>query len=470
MKLRVVLADDHPFVLLGVRAVLAEAGGIEVVGEASSPGALFQMLSALPCDVVVTDLTMPGGPDDAEDGLLLLRRLRRDWPSLHIVVLTSITNVAILRAVMNAGVTAMLTNELGPESGEPVHRSGDERFVCDTILTLRTSLERRSLRRTLEVVKSRGQNFIGGVHTMRITEGKGIEMYRRTQSRPTEFEVQPSSHERSSIGSPSVDELLGGGLYRGSVTLVAGISGTGKTVVGTQFLTDGRNQGRKGLIVSLDEHPLQLIRNAETLGFDLKGAVDEGDIDILYDSPLELELDTHFDRIVRTVERKQIDRVVLDSLAAYESASPSEASDFVYALVTFLKNRSITTLMNYESPELLGISQISEDLKVSHLVDNIILLNLVEISTQLRRAISIPKVRGSRNIARTREFVIEPGGIKLVVEDEALRKKIDRVPQLPFSAYTGLLSRSPPRTSPMLDERILNGDGLPASPKMAKEK
>lgn len=108
MKLRVVLADDHPFVLLGVRAVLAEAGGIEVVGEASSPGALFRTLSALPCDVVVTDLTMPGGPDDPEDGLLLLRRLRRDWPSLHIVVLTSITNVAILRAVMNAGVTAML--------------------------------------------------------------------------------------------------------------------------------------------------------------------------------------------------------------------------------------------------------------------------------------------------------------------------------------------------------------------------
>ncbi|RQG99871.1 DNA-binding response regulator [Paraburkholderia dinghuensis] len=108
MKLRVVLADDHPFVLLGVRAALSESDGIEVVGEASSPAALFRILATVPCEVVVTDLTMPGGPDDAEDGLFLVRRLRRDCPSLHIVVLTSITNVAILRAVMHAGVSAIL--------------------------------------------------------------------------------------------------------------------------------------------------------------------------------------------------------------------------------------------------------------------------------------------------------------------------------------------------------------------------
>ena len=102
-------------------------------------------------------------------------------------------------------------------------------------------------------------------------------------------------------------------------------------------------------------------------------------------------------------------------------------------------------------------------------MDNIILLNFVEISTQLRRAISIPKVRGSRNIARTREFVIEPGGIKLLVEDAAVMREIEKVPQLPFSAYTGLLSRSPPRTSPTIDERIFNGKALPDSPRMKKD-
>jgi two-component system, NarL family, captular synthesis response regulator RcsB len=107
VKRRVVLADDHPFVLLGVRSALASTGEIEVVGEAASPSELFRILHDVPCDVVVTDLTMPDGTEDGADGLRLVRRLRRDWPSLRIVVLTSITNVAILRAVMSAGSHAI---------------------------------------------------------------------------------------------------------------------------------------------------------------------------------------------------------------------------------------------------------------------------------------------------------------------------------------------------------------------------
>lgn len=108
MKLRVVLADDHPFVLLGVRSALEAAGDIQVVGEASGPRALFTTLEKVSCDIVLTDLTMPGEPGASEDGLTLVRRLRRDWPQLRIVVLTSIANAAILRAVMNTGVTALI--------------------------------------------------------------------------------------------------------------------------------------------------------------------------------------------------------------------------------------------------------------------------------------------------------------------------------------------------------------------------
>jgi two-component system, NarL family, captular synthesis response regulator RcsB len=108
LKLRVVLADDHPFVLLGVRSALEAAGDIQVAGEASGPRALFRTLENVPCDIVLTDLTMPSEPGAPEDGLLLVRRLRRDWPELRIVVLTSIANAAILRAVMNTGVTALI--------------------------------------------------------------------------------------------------------------------------------------------------------------------------------------------------------------------------------------------------------------------------------------------------------------------------------------------------------------------------
>jgi len=108
VKLRVVLADDHPFVLLGARSTLVRAEGIEVVGEATSPSELFRILRDTPCDVVVTDLTMPDGPVDTGDGLRLVRRLRRDWPSLRIVVFTSTTNRAILRAAASAGANAIV--------------------------------------------------------------------------------------------------------------------------------------------------------------------------------------------------------------------------------------------------------------------------------------------------------------------------------------------------------------------------
>jgi two-component system, NarL family, captular synthesis response regulator RcsB len=108
VKLRVILADDHPFVLLGVRAALVAGGDIEVVGEARGASELLALLEKVSCEVVVTDLTMPALTGEAPDGLQLVRCLRRDWPEVRVVVLTSVTNSAALRAVAHAGVIAMM--------------------------------------------------------------------------------------------------------------------------------------------------------------------------------------------------------------------------------------------------------------------------------------------------------------------------------------------------------------------------
>jgi circadian clock protein KaiC len=326
---------------------------------------------------------------------------------------------------------------------------------------------RRRVARRLTVMKSRGQDFIGGSHTMRIEPQVGVHVYRRAQSRPVASPDQPTSEKRLSTGSPAIDKMMDGGIYQGSVTLVSGISGTGKTVFSVQFLTDAIKNGNKALLVSLDEHPAQLIRNARSLGFGLEALIDSGDLFIHYESPLELELDVHFDRIVKLVEREGIDCVVFDSIAVYEMTSRGEVADFLYALASFFKNRLATTLFNYESPELLGVSQISEELKGSHLVDNIILLNYVEISTVLRRALAVPKVRGSRNLQVTREYTIGAGGLLLLDESAS---DIQPVPQLPFSSYYGLLSRSPSRQSPHVEEAVASGAPLPGSSQLRTEK
>lgn len=418
----------------------------------TSPAVLLQELQSHD-GVLMNEIVRLGARRVLIDGLtplklfgeLLNGRPFRD--SLHLLVET----------LQRHDVTAMLTREVPASENARASEFSHEHFVCDTILILRNDPRGRGNMRSLEILKSRGQDFITGRHTLRIEPGTGVRVYQRAQARPRGPFDQPTSTARSSLGVPAVDEMLGNGVFDGSVTLVVGVSGTGKTVLGVQFLVEGAKQGKPGLLVSLDEHPQQIIRNAEGLGLNLKKYVDEGLIVVHYDSPQELELDVHFDAVRRLVEQHGIKRVLFDSLAAYHANEQDtrEFRDYIYTLATFMKDRLITTFMNYESPELLGVSQISEELKASTIVDNIILLNYVEFGNRLRRAITVPKARGSAPQRLTREYTIQRGGLVLQpLEQDASEMA---VPQLPFSSYYGVLARSPARLSPLIDEHLLQG-------------
>lgn len=109
VPLRIVMADDHPFVRVGIRSAISAHDHMVIVGEAANPTSLIELLQKVTCDVLVTDLTMPNAAGAMEDGVGLLRRIRRDWPALPIVVLTGLTNVAILHSVMSDGALGMLS-------------------------------------------------------------------------------------------------------------------------------------------------------------------------------------------------------------------------------------------------------------------------------------------------------------------------------------------------------------------------
>ena len=353
-----------------------------------------------------------------------------------------------IEGLQRENLTAMLSHEVVTS---PEHASELEvaQFLADTVIILKREHRHRSIHRNLEIMKSRGQDYEGGTHTFRITTGTGLEVFRRVQVQARGLQAQPTSvTKRSVIGCEPLDALIGGGIFDGSTTMVVGISGAGKTVLGVQLLLEGAlKQGKRGLLVSLDEHPAQILRNAETLGLNLKEQVDAGNIQVFYDSPQELEIDAHFDLIVRTIEKHKIQRLLIDGMTSYSNAIGDQTlyRDFIHSLVAYSKHHLMTTFFNYENPELFGVTHYMPDYAISSIVDNVILLNFVELGISLRRAITVAKARGSEHQFVTREYKIGPGGISLVPVAEG-----EGLPVLPFQSYYGLLSRAPTRHSPDL--------------------
>jgi len=132
-----VLADDHPFVVLGIKALFNTDDGLSVVAEASSASSLLAQLVNTPCDVLVTDFAMPEVGRDAQDGLSLIRKVKQDWPAIGIVVLTSVSNVAILRSVLNAGAMGLVDKAEAIELVRTAvrHASVGRRYVSASFLT-----------------------------------------------------------------------------------------------------------------------------------------------------------------------------------------------------------------------------------------------------------------------------------------------------------------------------------------------
>ncbi|RFU47041.1 response regulator transcription factor [Paraburkholderia sp. DHOC27] len=134
-QLRVVLADDHPFVLLGVRSALSAHPDILIVGEAPSPASLLHLLQTRPCDVLVTDLSMPEADGSLKDGIRMVQRIRQGWPALRVVILTSSMNATILRVAISDGAISVLTKAGSmTELVAAVRRAcGERAYVSDAI-------------------------------------------------------------------------------------------------------------------------------------------------------------------------------------------------------------------------------------------------------------------------------------------------------------------------------------------------
>lgn len=280
--------------------------------------------------------------------------------------------------------------------------------VADAILDLGTARTGQRNTRFLEVRKLRGSGFSSGQHAYRL-DSAGLHLFPRLADVPTQSGYLLAD-ERMPFGVPALDGMLAGGLWPGAATMITGPAGSGKTVLGLQFILAGADRGEPGVIATLQENPTQLGRMFTGFGW----PAENPSVEVLYRSPVNIYIDEWVYDLLDAVERTGARRVLLDSLIDLQTAAPDETRfrEFMYSLTQRLARRGTSLVMTCEVPELFGTRTLSH-FAASHLSDNVIMLNFYTDQGLIKRAVSVIKARASAHDGAMREYSISPQGISI---------------------------------------------------------
>jgi circadian clock protein KaiC len=337
-------------------------------------------------------------------------------------------------ALKRIGVTALLTSERTQEYGE-ISRYGVEEFVADNVIILRNALEAEKRRRTIEILKYRGTLHQKGEYPFTIVPGKGAVVIPLSAMELK----QKSSNLRITSGNAELDQMCGGGFFRDSIVLVSGATGTGKTLMASQFLHAGTLNNERCLFFGFEESREQLFRNAAGWGIDFHQMEEKGLIKVVADYPEVMGLEDHLLRMKRHLDDFQPDRVVVDSLSALERVATIKGfREFIVGLTSFIKHQEVAGFFTSTTPTLMGGTSITEA-HISTITDSIILLRYVELFGEMRRSLTVLKMRGSRHEKDIREFSIDDRGMHI---------------GKPFRGVSGILAGYPACSSSQEAERM----------------
>ena len=265
-------------------------------------------------------------------------------------------------------------------------------------------------RRRLSVSKYRGSDFRGGYHDYAIRRG-GLEVYPRLVAAEHR---QLSTRERMESGLAGLDKLIGGGLERGTSTLIQGAAGTGKSTLAALFCSRAAERGEHAALFIFDESVNTLLSRVEGLNIPLRKHVDAGLVSVQQVDPAELSPGEFVDAIRRAVEDRQASIVIIDSLNGYLNSMPDEKFLIIqlHELFTYLGQRGVASVLVAAQHGLMG-AQMTAPVDASYLADSVVLLRYFEAEGEVRQAISVVKMRGGEHERTIREFSMKGGRVSI---------------------------------------------------------
>jgi len=305
--------------------------------------------------------------------------------------------------------------------------------VADGLIWLRQSVQGNSMVRKMEIMKMRGQPSLPGLHTFRIGDG-GIQVFAPPALAPlTDWQPALEPDQRAKMGVPKLDVMMGGGLPRGYSLLVAGPSGSGKSILASAFLAEGARAGETGVIAAFEQRPKR------SRGLVLAELIESDRVGVIDTRSLVLSVDEIAMQLIAEIRRLKATRVVIDSLSGFELAlAPTFREDFresLSRLVSALTDIGVTVLMTSELEDRYSELRFSP-YGTAFLTDAIIVQRYIEVDSRLQRMLAVVKVRASAHSNALHLFHIDDDGIKI---DEML------------VGYEGLLGGRPTRSRSLLN-------------------
>lgn len=305
-------------------------------------------------------------------------------------------------------ITVLLVDDMTGNAGE---RDVHLHSLCHGVITLeRMTLDFGGARRRLQVQKLRGVDFTAGYHDFVIKKG-GIIVFAR---------LDASSYHSNFIGEPissgikELDQMLDGGMLRGTTTLITGPAGSGKTNIALQYIAEACKRGERTIIFEFDERIGTLLTRSKLLGFNFNEYLNSGLLEIKQMDPTET-LPGEFACLVKEeVEEHQGKLVVIDSLSGYTSSMPQEKQLLLqmHEMLAYLNQQGVATLLINPQQSLVG-SMANAGLNVSYIADAVMLLRFFEHEGRIRKAISILKNRGGSHEDTIRELRIDSKGLRI---------------------------------------------------------